>query len=84
MNILLQNLTHHQFFSQYVDAIAVSFSIWDNKQQPISYYEKLAWGGLEASNAYIALSTSQKNAIQTAILDENFDRSGAKSIKCNN
>ena len=79
-----QNLTWHQFIAQYVDALANSLSVWDNSQQSISYYKKLAWAGLESSTVYASLTQVQKDAVQKAILDEQLNRNDAKGIKCNN
>ena len=76
------NLAQHQFMSQFVDALALSLSVWDNRAQSNDYYEKLAWAGLESSQAYQNKSQIDKNSIQKAILDERHNRSGAKSTKC--
>lgn len=77
------NLAHHQFISQYVEAIARSLAIWDDNRLPFDYYEKLSWGGLETSTAYQAKSGPEKTAIQKVVLDEKKNRSGAQGDPCN-
>jgi hypothetical protein len=78
-----QNLTHHEFFSQYIDALAKSLAIWDDHRLPMDYYKKLSWGGLETSNAYQSKSTTEKNNIQKVINDERYNRTGAQGTPCN-
>ncbi len=78
---IAQNLTQHEFMSQYVDAISQSLSIWDNNKQAMSYYKKLSWAGLESSTAYQA--QPNKNDIQSAILSEKYGYSNsAKGTRC--
>ncbi len=81
--IRADNLTHHQFISQYADAMSISLAVWDNYSKPMDYYEKLSWGGLEISSAYMALKEVEKQAIQKIIQDERFNRSGALGTICN-
>lgn len=79
---IAENLTHHNFMSQYVDALAYSLSAYDNHRQDISYYTKLSWGGLEYSDAYKSKSNSEKSEIQKIINNERYAKSDAKSTKC--
>lgn len=74
------NLTQHEFMSHYVDAFANSLAIWDNYKLPLDYYRKLSWGGLESSPSYQLLNN--KEEIQNIIQNERYNRSGAKSFKC--
>ncbi|MER3375861.1 MAG: hypothetical protein RIM83_14580 [Allomuricauda sp.] len=76
------NLTHHQFIGQYVQGIAKSLSAWDNGQQPQSYYEKLAWGGLETSSAFNSLSSNLKDSIRKILNNEQTANNHAKGKKC--
>lgn len=78
----IDQLSEHNFISQYVDGIAKSLSVWDNGKHSNAYYQKLAWGGLESSKAYISKSETDKSNIQKAILDELQNRSGALGEKC--
>ncbi|NDV14742.1 hypothetical protein GO009_01790 [Muricauda sp. TY007] len=78
---LVQNLTQHEFMSQYVDAMAVSLSVWDNKQQSMEYYKKLCWAGLESSSVYQA--QLNKNEIQETIQNEATNSVNAKGQECN-
>jgi hypothetical protein len=78
---LAQNLSQHEFTSQYVDAIAMSLSIWDNRRQSMDYYTKLSWAGLESSTAY--KSQPNKDEIQKAISDEATNSANARSEGCN-
>src|SRR5690606_39768401 len=46
-----QNIWHHNFMSQYVEAMGYSLAIWnslygDSNSIPRSYFDDLAWGGL--------------------------------------
>lgn len=75
------NLTQHEFISQYVDALANSLAVWDNRTQDLDYYKKLAWAGLESSDAYKA--QKNKTEIQKAILAEQTANSNSKGRKCN-
>jgi hypothetical protein len=74
------NLTHHEFMSQYVEALSYSLAAYDNHQQPNVYYKMLSWGGLETSTVYQALSN--KTEIQNAINNERYGKSNAKGKKC--
>ena len=74
------NLTQHNFMSQFVEALAYSLSAYDFHKQDMSYYEAMSWGGLESSDAYKALSN--KDEIQKIIKNERYSRRGAKSTKC--
>uniref|UniRef100_A0AB33L3P1 SprT-like domain-containing protein n=1 Tax=Tenacibaculum sp. Pbs-1 TaxID=3238748 RepID=A0AB33L3P1_9FLAO len=74
------NLTQHQFISQYVEAMAYSLSAYDNHQQSMDYYTAMSWGGLESSDAYKKLPN--KTAIQKIINNERYAKSDAKSTKC--
>ncbi|WP_428743463.1 hypothetical protein [Tenacibaculum sp.] len=76
------NLSQHNFMSQFVEALAYSLSAYDNHQQDMSYYTALSWGGLESSDAYKALSSTEKTAIQKIINNERYAKSDAKSTKC--
>ncbi len=76
------NLTEHEFLGQYVQGIAKSLSIWDNGKQPQSYYENLAWGGLETSSAYGALNSTLKNTIRAIVINEQTANNSAKGKKC--
>ncbi|MDO6675330.1 hypothetical protein Q4517_07180 [Tenacibaculum sp. 1_MG-2023] len=76
------NLTQHQFISQYVEAMAYSLSAYDNHQQSMDYYTAMSWGGLESSDTYKALSSTEKTAIQKIIKNERYAKSDAKSTKC--
>ncbi len=75
-----QNLTEHQFISQYVEALAFSLSAWDHHRQSMEYYTNLSWGGLEATDAYKALKN--KDEIQNIIKNERFNKKDAKGLKC--
>jgi hypothetical protein len=83
-----QNLSEHQFVAQYVDAISMSLSVWDNNQQSMNYYKKLSWAGLESSSAYQAqpnkneIQSAITNEIQSAITNESNGYNNAKGIKC--
>ena len=72
------NLSQHEFISQYVEALASSLAAYDNHQQSKEYYTMLSWGGLETSPTYQALPN--KNKIQTAINNERYGK--AKGKKC--
>jgi hypothetical protein len=76
-----ENLTHHQFMSQYVEALSSSLAAYDFHNQTKEYYKMLSWGGLETSPTYQALSN--KTEIQNAINNERYGRSNAKGKKCN-
>ncbi|NDV14740.1 hypothetical protein GO009_01780 [Muricauda sp. TY007] len=76
------NLTEHEFIGQYVQGIAKSLSVWDNNKQSQSYYEKLAWGGLETSSAFNSLSLNLKNSIKTVLNNEQVANNNAKGEKC--
>lgn len=76
------NLSQHTFISQYVEALAYSLSSYDHDKQDISYYKALSWGGLESSEAYKKLKTSEKTKIQQIIKNEQYARRDAKSTKC--
>ncbi|MBR9854023.1 MAG: hypothetical protein GYB37_05505, partial [Algicola sp.] len=75
-----ENLTHHEFMEHFVEAMSISLSIWDNKKQAQSYYEKLAWGGLEGTTAYEA--QPNKSEIKSAITNENNGSNNALGVKC--
>ena len=76
----LANLTEHNFISHYVDALAKSLSVWDNNRQTDAYYKKLAWAGLESTDAYKA--RNNQTDIQNAITNEKTGNSKAKGEKC--
>ena len=76
------NLSQHSFMSQFVEALACSLSAYDNHQQPMEYYTTMSWGGLESSDTYKALSSSEKTTIQKIINNERYAKSDAKSTKC--
>lgn len=76
-----QNLTEHEFMSQYVEAFAYSLAAWDNHRQTMDYYKMLSWGGLETSSAYEKLNN--KIEIQNAIQNERYNKNDAKGTKCN-
>ncbi len=76
------NLSQHSFMSQFVEALAYSLSAYDNHQQPMEYYTAMSWGGLESSDTYKALSSSEKTTIQKIINNERYAKSDAKSTKC--
>jgi hypothetical protein len=48
----------------------------------MEYYTAMSWGGLESSDAYKALSSTKKTAIQKIINNERYAKSDAKSTKC--
>ncbi|MEE3999910.1 hypothetical protein V1T75_06130 [Tenacibaculum sp. FZY0031] len=48
----------------------------------MDYYTAMSWGGLESSDAYKALSSTKKTAIQKIIKNERYAKSDAKSTKC--
>ncbi len=75
-------LSQHDFMGQYVEALARSLAVWDFNKQPLEYYKKLSWGGLETSSAYQALPESEKREIQNIIKNEREAKSGAKGDKC--
>ncbi|WP_282057266.1 hypothetical protein, partial [Maribacter luteus] len=74
------NLTQHEFISQYVDALANSLAVWDNRFLDSGYYKKLAWAGLESSSVYNTLKN--KSEIQTAIRNEATSSNNAEGVKC--
>jgi hypothetical protein len=76
------NLSQHNFFSQYVEALAYSLAAYDSHRQDISYYTKLSWGGLEYSDTYKDKTQSQKDEIQKIINNERFAENNAKGTKC--
>lgn len=76
------NLTQHKFMGQFVEALAYSLSAYDNHKQNMNYYTAMSWGGLESSDAYKALSSTEKTAIEKIIKNERYARSDAKSTKC--
>ena len=77
-----ENLAHHEFISQFVEALANSLAIADNRQHSIEYYKMLSWGGLETSSAYKSLPQKEKDEIQEAIQNERFGRKKAKGKRC--
>jgi hypothetical protein len=86
-NVDLQ-VAHHEYMIQFVEAIGHSLSVWDNKQQNIDYYNKLAWsGGMLASDTFAQLSLQQRTAIINANIAEGSAASNAtnnaKGTKCN-
>lgn len=76
------NLTHHNFMVQYVDAFAYSLKVYDNNNQTMDYYTKLAWSGLYSSDAFKNKSISEQNEIRQIVKNESEGLSGAKSSKC--
>lgn len=77
------NLTQHEFMSQFVEALANSLSVYDFHRQKPSYYKAMSWAGLETSSAYAKLSKKEKRKIQKIIHNERFNKKGAKGSKCN-
>jgi hypothetical protein len=77
------NLTQHNFMSQFVDALAYSLSAYDIHRQDIGYYKKLSWGGLEYSDTYKAKTQPEKTEIQKIINNERYAKKDATSKKCN-
>ncbi|CAL2092133.1 hypothetical protein [Tenacibaculum sp. 190524A02b] len=78
------NVSQHNFMAEYIEALAYSLSAYDNHKQDMEYYKQLSWGGLEASDNYQSLPTTEQTAIQNTIANERFNRSGKKSTKCDN
>lgn len=76
------NITHHEFISQYVDALSESLSVWDNNRNSKDYYNRLAWGGLEKSTSYKNLSEEKKGQIQKTINNEATGSNAAQGEKC--
>ena len=80
-DMIANNLTEHEFISQFVEALAYSLAAWDNHQQTMDYYKMLSWGGLETSSAYEKLNN--KIEIQNAIQNERYNNKNAKGTICN-
>ena len=80
-----ENMTQHEFISQFVDMMGKSLRVWDNKQLDLEYYKMLAWGGLETSPNYNSLTETEKTKIQDALKNERTGNNKAKgNTKCQN
>ena len=70
-------LSHHEFISQYVEAMAYSLRFYDNKRKSLQYYIDLGWAGLHETGAYKALSERAKRRSNTVILNELSNKNGS-------
>ena len=62
------NQVQHEMMAQhYIDAIAGALKEFDQSQHSDSFYNDMAWGGLEGTTVWSNLSASERNRITNAI-----------------
>jgi len=70
---------HQQMANHYINVIADALADFDNNQHSYQFYKDISWVGLQSTDGWNNLSSSEKARINNII--KNFNNNGSKTCK---